>query len=77
MTFHTNSATETIELGKAIGKQLQPGAVIALEGTLAAGNPLVSLKQLPVRLLHLFPSIKENYRCTIWMYTGWIPRKTL
>ncbi len=42
MTFHTNSTPETIELGKAIGKQLQPGAVIALEGTLAAGKTTIT-----------------------------------
>ncbi|MCK9169353.1 MAG: tRNA (adenosine(37)-N6)-threonylcarbamoyltransferase complex ATPase subunit type 1 TsaE [Treponema sp.] len=42
MIFHTNSAEETIELGKKIGDKLQKGDVIAMEGTLAAGKTTIT-----------------------------------
>ena len=38
MTFLTNSPGETEALGAALGKLLQPGAVIAYEGDLGAGK---------------------------------------
>lgn len=38
MTFKTYSETETIELGKKIGRLLNKGDVLALDGTLAAGK---------------------------------------
>ena len=38
MILTTKTAEETIELGTAIGQLLQPGDVIALQGTLAAGK---------------------------------------
>ncbi len=42
MTFHTKSAEETIALGKKIGEKLQPGDVIAMTGTLAAGKTTIT-----------------------------------
>ena len=42
MTFVTHSAEETILLGKKIGSMLQPGAIIAMEGTLAAGRKTIT-----------------------------------
>lgn len=42
MTFVTHSAEETILLGKKIGSMLQPGAIIAMEGTLAAGKTTIT-----------------------------------
>ena len=42
MTFVTHSAEETILLGKKIGSKLQPGAIIAMEGTLAAGKTTIT-----------------------------------
>lgn len=38
MHLHTSSADETIELGRIIGRHLKPGAVLAMQGTLAAGK---------------------------------------
>lgn len=37
-TFSTNSESETIALGEAIGKRLEPGIVIALDAPLASGK---------------------------------------
>ncbi len=42
MTFVTHSAEETIQLGKKIGSLLQPGAIIAMEGNLAAGKTTIT-----------------------------------
>lgn len=42
MTFVTHSAEETIQLGKKIGSMLQPGAIIAMEGNLAAGKTTIT-----------------------------------
>ena len=42
MKFITNSAEETIELGKKIGSLLKPGDVIAMTGTLAAGKTTIT-----------------------------------
>ena len=42
MTFVTKTAKETITLGKRIGEKLTPGAVLALEGTLAAGKTTIT-----------------------------------
>lgn len=40
--FHTNSADETIELGRKIGSFLKKGDVIALQGGLAAGKTTIT-----------------------------------
>ena len=42
LSFKTNNAEETIELGKKIGSMLKPGDVIAMEGTLAAGKTTIT-----------------------------------
>jgi ATPase, YjeE family len=42
MTFHTNSAEETIALGRKIGLKLQKGDVVAMQGTLAAGKTTIT-----------------------------------
>ena len=42
ISFKTNSAEETIELGKRIGSMLKPGDIIAMEGTLAAGKTTIT-----------------------------------
>ena len=42
MTFVTNSAEETIQQGKKIGSLLQTGAIIAMEGNLAAGKTTIT-----------------------------------
>ena len=38
MIFTTNSPAETEALGEALGKQLQPGTVLAYRGDLGAGK---------------------------------------
>lgn len=38
LEIFTNSAEETIQLGTKIGKLLEPGDIIAMQGTLAAGK---------------------------------------
>lgn len=42
MTFITQTAEETIILGKKIGSKLQPGDIIAMEGALAAGKTTIT-----------------------------------
>lgn len=42
MIFETKSPEETIALGKKIGEKLKPGAIIAMEGTLAAGKTTIT-----------------------------------
>lgn len=42
MRFRTRTAEETIKLGEKIGAMLQPGTVIAMEGTLAAGKTTIT-----------------------------------
>lgn len=42
MTFVTHSAQETIQLGRRIGSMLRPGAVIAMDGGLAAGKTTIT-----------------------------------
>ena len=42
MTFITQTAEETIILGKKIGSKLQPGDIIAMEGSLAAGKTTIT-----------------------------------
>ncbi|MBR7079912.1 MAG: tRNA (adenosine(37)-N6)-threonylcarbamoyltransferase complex ATPase subunit type 1 TsaE [Treponema sp.] len=42
LSFKTNSAEETIELGKKIGSMLKPGDIIAMKGTLAAGKTTIT-----------------------------------
>ena len=38
MTYKTATVEETTELGQCIGRLLQPGDILALQGTLAAGK---------------------------------------
>ncbi len=42
LVLHTESAEQTIELGKKIGSYLQKGDIIALQGTLAAGKTTIT-----------------------------------
>ncbi len=42
LVLHTDSATQTIELGKKIGSYLQRADIIALQGTLAAGKTTIT-----------------------------------
>ncbi len=42
IVFHTKNEEETIALGEKIGALLQPGDVIAMTGTLAAGKTTIT-----------------------------------
>lgn len=42
LTFKSDSAEKTIELGKKIGSLLKPGDIIAMEGSLAAGKTTIT-----------------------------------
>ena len=71
MTFFSNSAKETIELGKKIGASLKKGDVIALQGTLGAGKTTIT-KGIALSL-----GIKEGITsptfCLISEYAGKMP----
>lgn len=42
MIFHTESPEQTIEIGRAVGKALKRGDILALQGTLAAGKTTIT-----------------------------------
>ena len=42
LTFKSDSAEKTIELGRKIGSLLKPGDIIAMEGSLAAGKTTIT-----------------------------------
>lgn len=71
MTFFSNSAEETIELGKKIGASLKKGDVIALQGTLGAGKTTIT-KGIALSL-----GVKEGITsptfCLISEYAGKMP----
>ena len=71
ITFKTQTAEETINLGKKIGKLLKKGDVIAMQGTLAAGKTTIT-KGIAESL-----GIKENITsptfCLISEYEGNMP----
>ena len=71
VTFHTNSAEETIELGEKIGSLLQKGDIIALQGTLAAGKTTIT-KGI-ARALGVQDEITSPTFCLISEYEGTMP----
>lgn len=71
ITFHTNSAEETIELGKKIGALLQEGDIIALQGTLAAGKTTIT-KGI-ASALGVTEEITSPTFCLISEYEGKMP----
>lgn len=71
LEFHTNSACETIELGKKIGSLLQKGDVIALQGTLAAGKTTIT-KGIALSL-GINDEITSPTFCLISEYEGKMP----
>lgn len=71
ITFHTNSAEETIELGKKIGSLLQKGDIIALQGTLAAGKTTIT-KGI-ASALGVSEEITSPTFCLISEYEGKMP----
>ena len=71
VTFHTNSAEETIELGEKIGSLLPKGDIIALQGTLAAGKTTIT-KGI-ARALGVQDEITSPTFCLISEYEGTMP----
>ncbi len=71
ITFTTNSAEETIELGKKIGSLLQKGDIIAMQGTLAAGKTTIT-KGI-AQSLEVKDTITSPTFCLISEYEGKMP----
>lgn len=71
LTFNTNSAEETIELGRRIGAKLKKGDVIAMQGTLAAGKTTIT-KGI-AEALGISDTITSPTFCLISEYYGTMP----
>ncbi len=71
MTFTTHTPEETIELGVKIGKKLQKGDVIAMQGTLAAGKTTIT-KGI-AQALEINETITSPTFCLISEYYGKMP----
>ncbi len=71
MTLYTNSAQETIELGKKIGSMLKKGDILAMQGTLAAGKTTIT-KGIALSL-GVEDTITSPTFCLISEYEGKIP----
>lgn len=71
ITLKTKSAQETIELGKKIGSMLTKGAVIAMQGTLAAGKTTIT-KGI-AEALGVKDTITSPTFCLISEYSGKMP----
>lgn len=71
MNFQTNSAEETIELGKKIGSFLKGGEIFAMQGTLAAGKTTIT-KGI-AQALNVKDEITSPTFCLISEYEGKIP----
>lgn len=71
MTLYTNSAQETIELGKKIGSMLKKGDILAMQGTLAAGKTTIT-KGIALSL-GVEDTITSPTFCLISEYEGKLP----
>ena len=71
LNFQTNSAEETIELGKKIGSFLKGGEIFAIQGTLAAGKTTIT-KGI-AQALNVKDEITSPTFCLISEYEGKIP----
>ena len=71
LTFRTNSAEETIQLGQKIGKLLKKGDIIAMQGTLAAGKTTIT-KGI-AKALGITDTITSPTFCLISEYYGTMP----
>ncbi len=71
MIFYTNSAEETIALGKKIGSMLQAGDVIAMQGTLAAGKTTIT-KGI-ASALDIKDTVTSPTFCLVSEYEGKMP----
>lgn len=71
MTLYTNSAEETVALGRKIGGQLKKGDVLALQGTLAAGKTTITKGIADA--LGVEDTITSPTFCIISEYNGKLP----
>lgn len=71
MKFRTNSAEETVALGRKIGSFLQKGDILALQGTLAAGKTTIT-KGIAAAL-GVTETITSPTFCLVSEYSGKIP----
>lgn len=71
LTFTTNNAEETIDLGRRIGKALKGGEIFAMQGTLAAGKTTIT-KGI-AESLGVKDTITSPTFCLISEYEGKIP----
>lgn len=71
LEFITHSAEETIALGEKIGNLLEPGDVIAMQGTLAAGKTTIT-KGI-AKSLNVTETITSPTFCLISEYEGKMP----
>ncbi len=71
LEFHTNSADETIRLGKIIGQKLHKGDILAMQGTLAAGKTTIT-KGI-AEALGVKDTITSPTFCLISEYEGKMP----
>lgn len=71
ITLKTNTAEETIELGRKIGRLLKKGDVIAMQGTLAAGKTTIT-KGI-AESLGVTDTITSPTFCLISEYSGKMP----
>lgn len=71
ITLKTNTAEETIELGRKIGRRLTKGDVIAMQGTLAAGKTTIT-KGI-AESLGVTDTITSPTFCLISEYSGKMP----
>ena len=71
LILKSNSAEETLELGKKIGSLLKKGDVIAMQGTLAAGKTTIT-KGI-AQALNISDTITSPTFCLISEYYGTMP----
>ncbi|BDC95662.1 tRNA (adenosine(37)-N6)-threonylcarbamoyltransferase complex ATPase subunit type 1 TsaE [Treponema saccharophilum] len=71
LTFTTNSAEETIALGRKIGGALTGGEIIAMQGTLAAGK--TTMTKGIAESLGVADTITSPTFCLISEYEGRLP----
>jgi tRNA threonylcarbamoyladenosine biosynthesis protein TsaE len=71
MILFSDSAEQTIELGEKIGRKLQKGDVLAMQGTLAAGKTTIT-KGI-ARALGITETITSPTFCLISEYEGNMP----
>lgn len=71
LTFTTNSAAETVSLGRAVGAMLCSGDVIAFRGTLGAGK--TTMTKGIAQALGIADTVTSPTFCLVSEYIGTMP----